>query len=119
QNKILRNKVRRKMRTYILTFTAVLLFVSQVFSQQYWERRFKTYTNPDELVTLAQTLPFNSAIELLSKVSESTTGKRIVSTVDKADPIGIEIENMAYDKALLIIVQYNGMIYEEKEDVIV
>lgn len=107
------------MKTYILTFTALLLFVSQVFSQQYWERRFKTYNNPDELVTLSQTLPFNQAVELLSKVSESTTGKRIVSTVDKTDPIGIEIENMPYDKALLIIVQYNGLIYEEKEDVII
>ena len=107
------------MRTYILTLVTILLFVSQVFSQQYLERRFKTYNNPDELVTLAQTLPFNSAIELLSKVSESTTGKRIVSTVDKNDPIGIEIENMPYDKALLIIVQYSGFIYEVKEDVIV
>lgn len=107
------------MKTYTLTLLAVLLFASQVFSQQYWERRFKTYNNPDELVTLAQTLPFNQALELLSKVSESTTGKKIVSTVDKSDPIGIEIENMAYDKALLIIVQYNGLIYEEKEDIIV
>lgn len=107
------------MKTYTLTLIAMLFFVSQVFSQQYWERRFKTYNNPDELVTLAQTLPFNAAIELLSKVSESTTGKRIVSTVDQNDPIGIEIENMPYDKALLLVVQYNGFIYEEKEDIIV
>jgi hypothetical protein len=107
------------MKTYTLTLIAILFFASQVFSQQYWERRFKDYTNPDELVTLAQTLPFNQAIELLSKVSESTTGKKIVSTVEKVDPIGIEIENMAYDKALLIIVQYNGLMYEEKEDLIV
>lgn len=107
------------MKTYTLTLIAILFFASQVFSQQYWERRFKDYTNPDELVTLAQTLPFNQAIELLSKVSESTTGKKVVSTVDKTDPIGIEIENMAYDKALLIIVQYNGLIFEEKEDLIV
>lgn len=107
------------MRTYILTLVTMLLLISQVFSQQYWERRFKTYNNPDELVTLSQTLPFNQAIELLSKVSESTTGKRIVCTVDKEDPIGIEIENMPYDKALLIVVQYNGFMYEEKEDVII
>ncbi len=107
------------MRTYTLTLVTMLLLISQVFSQQYWERRFKTYNNPDELVTLSQTLPFNQAIELLSKVSESTTGKRIVCTVDKEDPIGIEIENMPYDKALLIVVQYNGFMYEEKEDVII
>lgn len=107
------------MRTYTLTLVTILFLASQVFSQQYWERRFKTYNNPDELVTLAQSLPFSAAIELLSKVSESTTGRRIVSTVDHNDPIGLEIENMPYDKALLLVVQYNGFIYEEKEDLIV
>ncbi len=56
---------------------------------------------------------------LLSKVSESTTGKRIVSTVVSENPIGIEIESMPYDKALFMIVQYNGYLMEEKEDVII
>lgn len=107
------------MRTYILTLTLIIGFVLQVFSQQHLERRFKTYNNPDELVTLSQTLPFNQAVELLSKVSESTTGKKIISAVISEKPIGIEIENMQYDKALLIIVQYNGLVYEVKEDLIV
>ncbi|HDZ58937.1 MAG TPA: type II and III secretion system protein [Ignavibacteriales bacterium] len=68
---------------------------------------------------MAETLPFNQAIELLSKVSESTTGKKIVSTVQRTDPIGVEINSMPYDKALLIIVQYANLMYEEKEDLIV
>ena len=91
----------------------------QIFPQNYWERRFKDYTNPDELVTMSESLPFNQAVELLSKVSESITGKRIVSTVQMSDPIGVEIVNMPYDKALLIVVQYANLIFEEKQDIIV
>jgi len=100
---------------------AVILLVSavQLFSQQYLERQFKGYTNPDEIVTLAETLPFNQAVELLSKVSESTTGKRIISTVDLNEPVGMQIENMAYDKALVVLTQLKGLMYEEKEDVII
>ena len=107
------------MKKVITYFIFSLVIVIQVFPQKYWEKRFKTYNNPDELVTMSESLPFNQAIELLSKVSESTTGKRIVSTVKRTDPIGVEINKMPYDKALLIIVQYANLMYEEKEDVIV
>jgi type IV pilus assembly protein PilQ len=95
------------------------MFIGNVFPQKYWERRLKDYNNPDELVTLSQSLPFNEAIALLSKVSESTTGKRVVSTVASDTPIGIEIESMPYDKALFMIIQYAGLVMEEKEDVII
>jgi type IV pilus assembly protein PilQ len=95
------------------------MFIGNLFPQKYWERRLKDYNNPDELVTMSQSLPFAEAITLLSKVSESTTGKRIVSTIVTDKPIGLEIENLPYDKALFMIVQYNGFVIEEKEDVFV
>ncbi len=107
------------MKNIITYFVLSLLIVLQVTAQDYWERRFKTYQNPDELVTMSETLPFNQAIELLSKVSESVSGRRIVSTIQKTDPIGIEVINMPYDKALLMIVNFAGFEYEMKEDVII
>jgi len=107
------------MKTVIYSLLLIFMFIGNIFPQKYWERRLKDYNNPDELVTMSQTLPFNEAIALLSKVSESTTGKRIVSTVTSDNPIGFEIESMPYDKALFMIVQYNGFLIEEKEDVIV
>jgi len=107
------------MKIIVTYFLLSLFLVVQIFPQKYWERRFKDYTNPDELVTLSESLPFNQAIELLSKVSESVTGKRIVSTLQLTDPIGVEIVNMPYDKALLIVVQYANLILEEKQDIIV
>jgi len=107
------------MKNILIYFVLSLFIVLQVTAQEYWERRFKTYQNPDELVTMSETLPYDQAIELLSKVSESVTGRRIVSTVQRKEPIGIEILNMPYDKALLMIVNFAGLEYEMKEDVIV
>lgn len=97
----------------------IVLGTTTVFSQQYLERQFKGYTNPDELVTMSANLPFDQAVNLLSKVSESIKGKRIVSTFQSSDPIQLEIENMQYEKALVVLVQFKGLIYEEKEDVII
>ncbi len=107
------------MKTIVTYFILSLFLVLEIFPQKYWERRFKDYTNPDELVTMSESLPFDQAVELLSKVSESITGKRIVSTVQSTEPIGVEIVNMPYDKAMLIIVQYANLIFEEKQDIIV
>jgi type IV pilus assembly protein PilQ len=107
------------MKNIITYFVFALLIALQATPQEYWERRFKTYQNPDELVTMSETLPFNQAIELLSKVSESVSGRRIVSTIEKSDPIGIEIVNMPYDKALLMVVNFAGLEFEMKEDVII
>ncbi|TDJ54085.1 MAG: type II and III secretion system protein [Ignavibacteria bacterium] len=107
------------MKTIITYFILSLFLVLQIFPQKYWERRFKDYTNPDELVTMSESLPFNQAVELLSKVSESITGKRIVSAVERTEPIGVEIVNLPYDKAMLIIVQYANLIFEERQDLIV
>ncbi|MFZ2325220.1 MAG: type II and III secretion system protein [Ignavibacteriaceae bacterium] len=107
------------MKSVIYSLLLIFLFIANAFPQRYLERQFKDYNNPDELVTLSQSLPFNEAIALLSKVSESTTGKKIVSTYNSTNPIGIEIESMPYDKAMFLIVQYNGLTFEEKEDVII
>ncbi len=104
----------------ILTIWLMCLFaMNQAFSQEYLEKKFKSFQNPEELVTMSASLPFNQAIELLSKVSQKIKGKEIVSTVDNANPINVEIENMPYDKALVIIVQMANLMFEEKEDVII
>ncbi len=106
------------MKSFLIILLTFLL-VSVGFAQKELERKLKGYTNPDELVTLSPSIPFDKAIELLSKVSENTTGRKIISTVSKTDPIGIQIDNMPYEKALLVISKVAGFIYEEKPDVII
>lgn len=107
------------MKSFILSILLVTIASLTAFPQQYLERQFKGYVSPDELVTLSANLPFDQAIALLSKVSENMKGKRVVSTYQSSEPIGLEIENMQYEKALVVLVQYKGLIFEEKDDVVI
>jgi general secretion pathway protein D len=102
-----------------IIFTIIFLVGSLCYPQKYLERQIQGSIPKDQIVTLSPNLTFQQAIELLSKVSERSTGKKIVSTILLNDPIGIELANMAYDKALVALVQMKGLIYEEKEDVII
>ena len=106
------------MKSFRILITFVFLIIS-INAQNLLEKELSGYTNPEELVTLSETIPFNKAMEVLSKVSEKLTGKRIVATVNTDSPIGIQINKIPYLKALLIIVQYNNMEYEERAEVIV
>ena len=102
-----------------LTFAIVFLLGTFSFPQKYLERQIQGNIPKDQIVSLSPNLTFQQAIDLLSKVSEKTRGKKIVSTVQLTDPIGIELANVPYDKALVALVQMKGLIYEEKEDVII
>jgi type IV pilus assembly protein PilQ len=102
-----------------LLFILVFLLGTYCFPQKYLERQIQGNIPKDQIVTLSPNLTFQQAIELLSKVSERAKGKKIVSTVQLIDPIGIELTNVPYDRALVALVQMKGLIYEEKEDVIV
>lgn len=81
--------------------------------------KLKGYVRPDELVTLSETISFDQAIQVISVVSEKISGKKVVSLVNITTPIGIEINNMQYKKALIIIVQYNNLIFEETQSAII
>lgn len=105
------------MKTFI--FILVVALSQMIFAQDPTERDLRGYTSPDELVTLSPNLPFSSAIELLSKVSELKSGRKIVSTLQRSDPIGVEITNMQFEKALVILVQYANLILEKKEDLFI
>ena len=105
------------MKTLIFIFAFTICQLS--FAQDISERDLRGYTSPDELVTLSANLPFSSAIELLSNVSELKSGRKIVSTVQRTDAIGVEITNVQYEKALLVIVQYADLLLEKKEDVLI
>lgn len=103
----------------LIIFGIILLFTITTAAQQQLQKELSGYVNPDEIVTLSETIPFTQAIEVLSTVSEKLTGKTIVSTAGLNEPIGIEIDKMPYKKALTLIVQYKNLAYDEKENVIV
>lgn len=103
----------------IIIILAFLVAAIPSFGQRQLEKSLNEYVNPDELVTIAEYTPFDKALEVLSQISERKTGKKIVSTAGVTSPIGVEINKLPYMKALVIIVQYNNLEYEEKESVIV
>lgn len=105
------------MKKLIILF-AIIIISSPILAQRDLEKSFNQYTNPDELVSIAEYTPFDSAIEVMSQISERRTGKKIVSTAGLTSPIGVEINKLPYMKALVVIVQYNNLEFEEKENII-
>ena len=102
-----------------LAIILLLVLSANLTAQVDLQQQLSGYVNPQELVTISETVPFSQAIAILSKVSEKITGKKIISTVQLDAPIGVMIDKMAYKKALVIIVQYQNLVFEEGESVIV
>ncbi len=107
------------MRRILICTLVLLVMLVKLPAQNMTDKMLRGYTPPDELVSMSATLPFSKAVELLSSISEKKTGKKIVtlSPIDKT--IGVEIINIQYEKALLMIVQYNDLVFEQKQDVTV
>lgn len=105
----------KKLITILILFGLTFIVNAQIDLKN----KLKGAVNPDELVSLSETITFDHAIQVLSKVSENISGKRIVSTVSLTTPIGVEITKWPYKKALLIIVQYHNLIVEETESTVI
>ncbi len=99
-----------------LILMIIVFYSFTMMAQAGLERTLKGYTAPDELVSLSANIPFSQAISLINKISEKKTGRKILSLVKREDPIGVEIVNVPYEKALLMIVQYAGLVYDQRED---
>ena len=102
-----------------LIFLFVIFLASSLFAQKELEKRLSQYVNPNEIVTLAENIPFDKAIEVLSKVSKLNSGKEIVLAASYSEPIGLEITKLPYMRALNIICHYHDMIYTEEESEII
>ncbi|MBK7105425.1 MAG: hypothetical protein IPH62_09085 [Ignavibacteriae bacterium] len=103
----------------LILFVTVFLISLPIFGQRELEKSLNEFVNPEELVSISEYTPFDKALEILSQISERKTGKRITSAAEVVTPIGVEINKLPYMKALVIIVQYNNLVFEEKESVII
>jgi general secretion pathway protein D len=106
------------MKKIIFTVIIAMVLSAQIFSQEYLEKTLRNQ-NPDELISLSSNISFNQAVTMLSNVSEKISGKRIVSTVKIDSVIGLNINNMNYFKAMVVLTKMEGLIYQEKPDVII
>lgn len=103
-------------KIFFIIISALLTF--NINSQSYLEKDLRGYTNPEELISLSSNLPFDVAIDLISTISERLTGRKVTLATQRTEPIGVEIKNMQYEKALVIIVQYANLMLETRQDLI-
>jgi type IV pilus assembly protein PilQ len=113
--------MKLKNNNQLVYFLIILLFGVQTtyYSQANVKKELEGYTNPEELVSISEKVSFDTAVDILSNVSEKMSGKKVVSTVEKDEPIGINIRKTPYWKALNILVQYHDLTYEERQEVFV
>lgn len=105
------------MSKFILCFLFILSTTS--FTQVKLEKKLSGEYSPDEIISISQTAPFNRAIQMLSSISEKITGKKIYSSVESEEPIGVEVRRMPYLDALNLIVNAKNLMYDERETSIV
>ncbi len=68
-------------KLFIICMLIGLTVTFETQAQADLQQKLKGYVNPEELVTLSETIPFSQAIDIMSKVSEKLTGKKIVPSV--------------------------------------
>ncbi|MGE5620933.1 MAG: type II secretion system protein GspD [archaeon] len=102
------------MKVIILAFLLMCPLMNS-FPQVELGKKLSGQYNPNELVTISKDASFDDAITTLNSVSQFNTGKSILSTISIKEPIGIDIERVPYLKALDMLINLKGLVYEEGE----
>jgi type IV pilus assembly protein PilQ len=103
------------MKKLIILFLVLAL---NIYSQSQREFQKMLSSSPEELVSLSGSMPFNQAMQMLSKMSKQYLNKIIVLSEDISDPIGIDIIQMNWYRALLLILKYNNLEFTETDEYI-
>ncbi len=101
------------MRTFLYLFIVLFLTTSLAPAQSQREIRTIVSNAPEEIVSLSGSLPFNQAMQMLSKLSKQYMNKIIVLSDEIIEPIGIDIVSMNWYRALLLILKYKGLEFAE------
>lgn len=100
----------------ILIISLLLLGICAAQTQREFQKMLSS--SPEELVSISGSMPFNQAMQMLSKMSKQFLNKIIVLSEDITDPIGIDIIQMNWYRALLLILKYNNLEFTETEEYI-
>jgi general secretion pathway protein D len=73
------------------------------------------YTPSDQLISIKSDLDYSTAIDLLSEFSIQFLGKPIHDPVKREGKVGIDIQSLAWRKALEMVLSKRGLWYIEKE----
>ena len=97
------------MKKFILVLF-VLVFSAGLFGQ---DRIPQQYVNPEGKITLASTMPFTQAIKALNEISSRIDKILIIDSKIRSHAINVEINDLPWKDALLLILRMNNLNYEE------
>ncbi len=104
------------MKTIISTWLVLLIFINVAKGQR--ELQAIVSSAPDEVVSLSSSLPFDQAMQMLSKLSKQFINKIIVMSEENTNPIGVDIISMNWYRALQLILRVNNLNFSETADYI-
>lgn len=101
------------------TISIIILTINLiVFGQSYRNLKATFYPDSEHIVTISKNASVNQAIDILSRISKQTINKIIVLEQDLPVPVGIEITDLNWYKALEIIAKLHSLELIEREDFI-
>lgn len=103
------------MRVLIITF---LVLAISLHSQSYRSLKSTFYPDSENIVTISKNASVNQAIEILSRISKQTINKVIILDQEILAPVGLEITNLNWYKALEIIARLHNLEIIEREEFI-
>lgn len=99
----------------ILVVATPVTFPLPLQAQDVAQRQIRTYIPPEHLVSFLPSTPFDTFIEFLNPIFKRATGKEVIDTESRTNPIGLSISGMHFMDALELVLQQNGMAFRETE----
>jgi|WetSurMetagenome_2_1015567.scaffolds.fasta_scaffold12340_2 general secretion pathway protein D len=101
----------RMFAALVLVLLLALPAVAQVSPSE--RKALRSYTSPEELVSIAPSTPMDKAVAAISDVSRRFVNKILVDTERRTMPVNIDIQAMHWRDALEAICRKNGFWYTE------
>lgn len=79
------------------------------------ERQIRTYIPPDQLVSFLPATPFDQFVEFINPITQRVAGKQVIDPESRAQPIGVSIQGMYFLDALELVLDFNGLTYQETD----
>lgn len=109
-----------KATLYAIILVLLVAAAAPDISAQSRDARLRTkgYVNPQEIVSLDSTMRMDQAMLVLGELSRQFAGKIIIDLEKRKSPIGVYIVNQHWRDALEMILNRQGLWYEEEPEFI-
>lgn len=96
-----------------LMFCCLFLFYYPAYSQTQPRPEWTSGGNPEYNVSISETVEIGKAIQLINEVTTKTINKVVIDDSELTKPIGVEIVNIHWRRALELICKKNELEFDE------